>query len=82
MLASAFDPTTITVARNGSINFVNNSAILHNVIFEGGNPQGGDIPNHDSGTNARTFGTAGTFGFRCSIHGTTQGGMRGSITVQ
>ncbi len=77
-----FEPTSITVQRNANLSFVNESGLLHNVIFEGGNPQGGDIPNHASGTNVRSFATAGTFNFHCSIHGNTTSGMRGSVTVQ
>jgi plastocyanin len=39
-------------------------------------------PTQSSGTYARTFSTAGTYDYYCTIHGTSTTGMRGSVVVQ
>jgi plastocyanin len=48
----------------------------HNVTFSGaGAPSG--IPNTSSGTVRRTFNTAGTFDYSCTLHA----GMVGTVIV-
>jgi plastocyanin len=77
MGASSFSPTALTVALNATVTWQNGSGIVHNVTFgTAGAPA--DIPDHGSGSNARTFDTAGTFPYSCTIHA----GMNGAITVQ
>ena len=54
--------------------------IGHSVTFEDG--QGG-APVQSSGAIDRTFNTAGTFRFRCTVHsGNFTSGMIGSVIVQ
>jgi plastocyanin len=78
MRASSFQPTTLTVAKGTTVSFTNSSSVEHNVVFD--SPPAGleDIGTISSGTATRSFGTAGTFAFHCTIHA----GMSGSITVQ
>jgi plastocyanin len=77
MLASAYNPTTLTVNKNSIVAFINNSGAGHTVTFDD-RPDGvTDIPLHTSGTNNRTFTQVGKFKFHCTQHG----GMSGEITV-
>lgn len=72
-----FTPTSVTIARNGTVTWTNSTGVTHNVTFTtAGAPA--NIPNHTSGSNSRTFASVGTFGFQCSNHA----GMSGSVTVQ
>lgn len=74
---NTFTPTSVTIARNGSVTWTNSTGVTHNVTFTtAGAPA--NIPNHTSGSNSRTFATAGTFAFNCSNHA----GMSGSVAVQ
>jgi plastocyanin len=77
MGASSFSPPSLTIQRNGTVTWSNTSGIVHNVTFNtAGSPAG--IPNHSAGSNARTFPTAGTFNYNCTLHE----GMNGAILVQ
>lgn len=78
MRASSFQPTALTVAKGATVSFTNSSSVEHNVVFD--SPPAGlaDIGSITSGTVTRSFGTAGTFTFKCTLHD----GMKGSITVQ
>ena len=78
MRASSFFPTTLTVANGTTVSFTNSSGVEHNVIFDSPPAGVGDIGSITSGTVTRSFGTAGTFAFHCTIHA----GMNASITVQ
>lgn len=74
---NAFSPVSVTIARNGSVTWVNNTSVAHSVTFgTAGAPA--NIPSHAVGTNSRTFPTAGTFNYVCDNHA----GMTGSVTVQ
>lgn len=74
---NTFSPTSVTVARNGTVTWVNTSGVSHNVTFSTpGAPA--NIPNHVTGTNARTFASTGTFSYQCGNHA----GMNGAVTVQ
>lgn len=74
---NAFSPTSVTIARNGTVTWVNSTGVSHNVTFStAGAPA--NIPNHSAGSNARAFATAGTFNFGCTNHP----GMTGSVVVQ
>lgn len=72
----AFDPANITVSKGTTVTFTF-ASITHNVQFAAGSGVS-DIPNSSSTSAQRTFTTAGSFAFRCSIHA----GMTGQITVQ
>lgn len=78
MGAATFVPTAVTITRNGTVTWNNTSGIDHNVTFAPATGAPSNISTHSSGTNQRTFGTAGTFDFSCTLHG----GMNGSVTVQ
>ena len=78
MRASSFQPTTLTVAKGASVSFQNNAGVDHNVVFDSQTAGVADIGLISSGTVVRTFNTAGTFAFHCTIHA----GMNASITVQ
>jgi plastocyanin len=79
MNAATFSPTTLTVARGATVTWVNNSGVTHNVTFDTPGPvTGGNISDFSGGTQSRTFPTAGTYHFICSIHGPT---MSGTLTV-
>lgn len=81
MGAASFAPTSVSITRNGTVTWNNTSGITHNVTFTTtGSPA--NIADHSSGNNERTFPTAGTFNFHCTIHGTASSGMTGSVTVQ
>lgn len=79
MVNTSFEPGSITIPRNSAVSFFNGSGIIHNVTFAAmPSPGVSNIPNHGSGDNARTFATAGTFGFECTLHA----GMNGQVVVQ
>ena len=82
MTSGTFDPPSVTISRNGSVTFTNESGALHNVLFTSGKPEGGDIPLHTSGSRSRKFSSAGAFGFYCSQHGSPTSGMRGAVIVR
>jgi plastocyanin len=72
---NTFNPATAFITRNGTVTW--NFATLHNVIFDGsGGPT--NINDTASGSVSRTFPTAGTFNYHCTIHP----GMNGAVVVQ
>ena len=71
-----FQPSQVTIARGGTVTWT--FAALHNVTFQSGNGVPANIPNTSSGSVSRTFSTAGTFNYTCTIHP----GMNGSVVVQ
>ena len=76
--ASAFNPSSVTITRNGTVTWNNTSGVQHNVTFAGTTGAPSNIDDHASGSNARSFGTAGTFNYACTLHG----GMNGTVVVQ
>jgi plastocyanin len=75
--SNTFSPAAVTIARNGTVTWTNATGTAHNVTFAGtGAPA--NIANYSTGSNARTFATAGTFSYQCTNHS----GMTGSVTVQ
>lgn len=71
-----FDPQTVVIAPGGTVTW--NFAALHNVTFSGtGAPA--NITDKSTGSDARTFPTAGTYNYICTIHGS---GMSGIVRVQ
>ena len=71
-----FTPANIQVAVGTTVTWTwDASAVTHNVTFADG------VASGDKGANAtytRTFGTAGTFQYQCTIHP----GMTGSVLVK
>lgn len=73
--SNTFSPSSVTIARNGSVGWT--FGALHNVTFDTqGAPQ--NITDTSTGTVSRTFATAGTYNYHCTIHGV---GMSGSVIV-
>jgi plastocyanin len=76
--ASNFDPSSLTVAVGTTVSFVF-EATGHNVTFNAVNGRPADIGGSTMNTTiTRTFGTAGSFGYQCTIHP----GMTGTVIVQ
>lgn len=74
---NSFSPSSVSIARNGTVTWTNGTGVVHNVSFSGtGAPA--NIGDHSSGVNTRTFPAAGTFSYQCTNHP----GMTGSVTVQ
>jgi plastocyanin len=81
----AFTPTNMSVPVNttvtwtwntcGSDGYGGSACGTHDVLFDDGATSGAQ----DTGTFARTFATAGTFNYHCSIHGAAV--MSGTVTV-
>ena len=74
---NAFTPDAVDVAVGATVTWTWNSAgTEHNVNFTG--PTGiGSIASRSTGSESRTFNTAGSYTYSCSLHA----GMNGSVTV-
>lgn len=81
-----FSPSSTTVPVNTTVTWTWNTCgdtgygttgcTSHNVTFDDGTVS----PTQDNGTFSRTFATAGTYQYHCSIHGAAL--MSGTIIVQ
>lgn len=71
-----FAPTTVDIARGGTVTWVFES-LTHNVTFAGTAGAPNDIGNSTNVSISRTFNTAGSFGYTCTLHG----GMNGTVVV-
>ena len=61
-----FDPATLTVPVNSTVTWQwNSGGVEHNVTFQAAPSSG----NQGSGSFPRTFQTAGTYAYVCTIHG-------------
>ena len=73
---NSFNPSTFSVPANTKVTWVWNSAgVSHNVTFPG---DGEHSLTQGSGEYDRTFTTAGSYPYHCTIHGVA---MSGTITV-
>lgn len=76
---NAFNPSSRTIAVGGIVTFNwNSGGTVHNVTFTPAAGAPANIADAGSGSFPRTFNTAGTFNFSCTIHGAP---MNGSVTV-
>ena len=85
---SPLQPNKITVAKGETVEFVNNKAFPHNVVFDEDNVPSGvnaDAISHEDYLNGpgekvtNKFDTPGTYGYYCEPH---QGaGMQGKVIV-
>jgi plastocyanin len=73
----SFNPSAVTIARNGTVTWTNGLNELHNVVFAPAAGAPANVPDHTNGSYARTFSTAGTFNYQCTIHP-----MSGQVVVQ
>lgn len=72
-----YSPRCVRIAAGGSVTW--SFAIPHDVDFDGTTqPTGGNIPQTNSGTQSRTFPTAGQYPYHCNLHP----GMNGRVIVQ
>ena len=84
---NVFTPSTKSVTAGTTVQWAWNSCtetggvyggggtcVAHDILFDDGATSGAK----DQGTYSRTFATAGTYPYHCSVHGTA---MSGSITV-
>lgn len=71
-----FTPTSLQVTSGTTVTWTwASGSVGHNVTFD----DGVHSATQSSGTYTRTFSTAGTYAYHCTIHGTP---MSGTITVQ
>lgn len=71
-----FRPQSTTVARGTTVTWNWTTGTTHNVTFGDGTSSG----DKSSGSYSRTFNSAGTFNYECTIHYAL--GMTGTIVVQ
>lgn len=79
--SNQFNPQTLTVATGATVTW-NFQGGLHNVTFQDNQNNSAD---RTTGSHTRSFGTAGTFRYRCTLHsnaGDFTTGMVGSVVVQ
>lgn len=74
---NSFDPAATTVTAGTTVTWTWNGSAQHNVTFDDGS--GLKSATQNSGTYSRTFASAGTYSYHCTIHGA---GMSGTITVK
>lgn len=72
-----FTPSSVAIARGGSVTWTF-GALIHNVEFQGGSGAPANVANTSNASVTRTFATAGTFNYLCSLHS----GMSGIVQVQ
>lgn len=76
--SNRFSPANVTIAKGGTVTWTNGSGLQHNVTFSAAGGVPSNVPNHQSGTNARTFNTAGAFAYACTNHSN----MVGTVNVK
>jgi len=76
--SETFSPSSVTIVRTGTVTWTNGAGIAHNVTFglTAGSPA--NVPDFTTGSASRTFPTAGTFPYQCTIHP----GMTGQVSVE
>lgn len=78
--ASSFDPPAITVAPGATVTWTWDGGVEHNVTWASGDLS--NSPTQTSGTFQQTMPeTEGELVYYCSIHGSSSGGMRGTIEI-
>ncbi len=75
----SFDPTSKTVSVGASVSWQWTGTHQHNVTWVVAST---NSATQTTGTFMRTFSTAGSYVYYCTIHGTPTGGMMGTIVVQ
>ena len=74
---NTFTPPSVTIARGGTVTWTF-GARPHNAAFNAVTGAPANVPTTSNAQVARTFPTAGTFPYVCTLHT----GMTGSVTVQ
>ena len=70
-----FSPAATTVPAGTTVTWTWNGSSQHNVTFD----DGAKSATQASGTYSRTFTTAGSYAYHCTVHGTA---MSGTVNVQ
>jgi len=76
LTTTAYAPNPIAVTVGGTVTWTNNDTVTHTSTADGGAWNSSSIA--PGGTFSRTFSSAGTFQYHCTIHP----GMVGTVTVQ
>lgn len=76
--SNTFSPSSVTIAATEAVTWTNGSGTAHNVTFNQVTGAPANVPNFTTGSASRTFPTAGTFPYLCTIHP----GMAGQVIVQ
>ena len=76
LTTGAYSPNPVRLAVGSAVTWINNDNVTHTSTADGGAWNSGAIA--PGRTFSRTFTTAGTFSYRCTLHP----GMVGSIEVQ
>lgn len=71
----AFDPTSVEIKAGESVTWTNEDSAVHTVTGDGG-IDSGDLAKGKS--YSKTFDTAGTYNYKCTIHPT----MTGTVVVK
>jgi len=74
---AAFSPAAITVQPNDTVTWFNDDSFDHDVTFDAGFSSGGAASLKAGQNWSHQFTTAGTFGYKCTVHT----GMVGTVTV-
>lgn len=72
-----YNPSANSVGTGSTVTWTWSGSNLHSVTFDAG---GSSSAVQSTGTFVRTFATAGTFSYFCTVHGA--GVMSGTVTVQ
>jgi plastocyanin len=77
--SSTFTPDRSEIQHGGQVTWTYAAgSVSHNVTFDPANPVTiANVPDNTSGSFPRTFATAGTYNYRCTIHA----GMNGTVIV-
>jgi plastocyanin len=76
-----FTPATLNIAAGDTVTFTNAGG-FHNAVSDDGTTINSGAASSAAWTYTATFGTPGTFGYYCAIHGAPGGqGMAGVINV-
>lgn len=81
-LDNSFRPENIEVAAGTEVVWTNKGRNEHNILHVEGDDWGVDVDDFQPGAAySHTFDEAGVYRYYCSIHGTTNAGMIGTIVV-
>ncbi|HEX6865479.1 MAG TPA: fibronectin type III domain-containing protein, partial [Thermoanaerobaculia bacterium] len=79
---TSFSPDSLTIQVGDTVTWTNVGGGFHDAVADNGTFSSGP-PSSAAWTFSRTFGSAGTIGYHCSVHGGPGGiGMAGTIIVQ
>jgi len=76
LTTNAYSPNPVTISVGGTVTWVNNDVTAHTATANDGSFDSGSIAS--GGRFSRTFNSAGSFPYRCTLHP----GMVGTVTVR